>query len=774
MDRFEEASFIIKSINEYQSDKMDEPTFIKNICGYFDKIKKLTLSSSDLKFLKYISNMCGIPHYYDLIVTKFAHEDKISNFDLNTLSSSIYESTLYVDEKIKIHKYQKKVLNLFKRKQSNRFFLSATTSFGKTYLIYEIIKKMNYNNIVLIFPTIALLSENYEKMMLSPSYDFFKKNFKIHTLSDVDDIGDNNIFVFTPERYLSFIDKHSEICLDFVFVDEIYKLDNEFVIDSINVENERDTAYRIALQNLLKKTSDVLLAGPYIELPNIKNHHKNQSFNIFLNNNNFRIIDYNNYEIVNKTQTLIGNRLIKFDDDLTVNLEGYGKKNKSERVAKIVRDITNSCENVILYSRGPGMAEKYAKELISKLTNEKEQISPDLNSFICHLSNKFNFDNWIVIESLKHRIGIHHGLVPKYIQKEIVEFFNRGDLGVLVTTTTITEGVNTSAKNLLVLNATKGNKLLKKFDAKNVAGRAGRFLHHFSGRVLILDKKFSEIINGEDEEIKHKNFDNKSLKNEVDYFITDEEFLSKEDLIKKLELIRKQKERGIPDQIMQMYKVISYSDKIVIYDNIISLTKQQHSHIARLIIQLQKGLSLDFDGLKIVLNVIKPIVKNDNLSFLISNETPIKKGSNAGKLYSTLIYALYAYLSDGFLGTIKYNLSRFDTVDQAVRESSRFIFNTLKYQLVKYLGVFNIMYKYHLSTKLNNLLDENIGIDKLLIKLEYNATSEKGRLASDYGVPSSIVEYYDKGEDRKLIKKFDEFESRKFEIIQSIIKSDSI
>jgi hypothetical protein len=43
---------------------------------------------------------------------------------------------------------------------------------------------MKYNNILLIFPTIALLSENLEKIM---HYDFFK-DYKVHTLSDANDI----------------------------------------------------------------------------------------------------------------------------------------------------------------------------------------------------------------------------------------------------------------------------------------------------------------------------------------------------------------------------------------------------------------------------------------------------------------------------------------------------------------------------------------------------------------------------------------------------------
>ncbi|WP_419673672.1 helicase-related protein [Aliarcobacter butzleri] len=35
-------------------------------------------------------------------------------------------------------------------------------------------------------------------------------------------------------------------------------------------------------------------------------------------------------------------------------------------------------------------------------------------------------------------------------QKEIIKLFNNGDINILISTTTITEGVNTSAKNLIV------------------------------------------------------------------------------------------------------------------------------------------------------------------------------------------------------------------------------------------------------------------------------------------------------------------------------------
>ncbi|HHR5879388.1 TPA: helicase-related protein [Providencia alcalifaciens] len=776
MDRIAEAATIIKILNEYRGKEIDDPYFISKVCNYFDKIKDLDLSSSDMKFLRYLSNSCGVPHYYDLLIKKFGHEDDINDFDLNTLSASIYESTLHIDEKIKVHKYQKKILDKFDINNKNRFFLSATTSFGKTFLIYELIKNLEYKNIVLIFPTIALLSENHEKLMLSSEYKYFNNNFAIHTLSDINKIKEKNIFIFTPERYLSFIDKNKAINFDFAFVDEIYKIDNEFMIDSLNIENERDTAYRVALQDILIKCKDILLVGPYIQFPKIDDFSANQSFNIFLNHNEFTVIDFNRYEMVNKSNTLIGNRKIVIDDNLTIDLKGYSGKKIEERIAKIVYDVRSADENMILYSKGPGMAERYAKYIINHNANSK--LSTKLSLFIEHLLKSYKYDNWVVIESLIKKVGIHHGLVPKYIQKEIIDLFNNGDIDILISTTTITEGVNTSAKNLLVLNSTKGNKILKKFDAKNVAGRAGRFLHHYSGRVLVLDKKFNEIINGDDDEIKHKNFDQNSNKNEIDYFITEEPFLNDSDKLNRDAILFELKKRGIPDNIIGMYKVISYSDKLKVFDGICEISDNDFSKINKLISLLNYNLTIDFDGLKAIFRVIKPIILNKDLKFLIETESMVKNGNNKGEYYPILVYLLSFYLKDGFIGSVDYNLRRKKddekyTVDNAIRETSKFVFNTLKYQLVKYLGVFNLMYKYFYTTKNHVDFNEVIGIDKLLVKLEYNAISEKGRLASDYGVPNKVVEYYDNGEIESFAREFDEYEHAKFKLVESILNKNS-
>lgn len=229
MDRIEETTNVLKQINKFKSNQITNDVIVKSVCDYFDIIKSDNLNQSDLKFLKYISNAVGIPHYYDLL-NSFNQTTEIEDFNLNTFSSFLYESTLHTTETRKVHKYQMDILNLFKHNQKNRYFLSASTSFGKTHIVFEIIKKMSYKNVVLIFPTIALLSENLERLISDESYSYFREKYNIHTLSEITEFGDNNLFIFTPERFLSFKEKSPNlIAFDFAFIDEIYKIDNEYL-----------------------------------------------------------------------------------------------------------------------------------------------------------------------------------------------------------------------------------------------------------------------------------------------------------------------------------------------------------------------------------------------------------------------------------------------------------------------------------------------------------------------------------------------------------------
>ena len=765
MDRIKETATIVAKINQHRHKKISDSLLIAAVSNYFDMIKYEEVSSGDLHFLKYISNIVGIPHYFDML-SEFQdnNEININNVNLSTLSAILYEASLYRSDDIKIHKYQKEIIDLFKKGNLNRFFLSASTSFGKTFLVYEIIKKMQYNNVVLLFPTTALLSENLERVISDNKYQYFKNNYKIHILSEIEELGEKNLFIYTPERFLSFIEKQkNNLSFDFVFIDEAYKIDNEYYLDETVKENERDVAYRIATHYSLFDDSDILLAGPYIEFSSSKTN----SFKIFLDINRIKLLNFNDVEIVGKSYYEIKNaKQIRIKENFVINFED---NNKSHRLIRILKAFKEEKENSIIYCSTKPLTEKYAKIIIESDINRNWDISK-YSDFIQHLKNNFHED-WILIKGLENGIGIHHGLVPKYIQKEIIYLFNKGYISILFSTTTITEGVNTSAKNLVVLQSKKGNKELKKFDAQNIAGRAGRFLAHFSGRVIILKNKFLDVIHSEPEEIKHKNYDVNSPKDEIDLFYTQNQFLNNRDLQTKIDIETLQEERNIPDEIIQRFKVVSRKDKITIYDSIKALTSLERSNIRKLISTINISSGIDWEGLQTILNLIEPIVKNEKLKWMIE----YKEYSNINsKEYSIFVYLLHFYLKEGFRGSMNFKINKKkEEINTAIRKTADFIFNTLKYQAVKYLGVFNLMYKFIKSQEENKEFDDVSGIDKLLLKLEYNALTENGRLASDYGVPHKILEFYENPDFSSEIKKdFDDYEKKVFKQIDNIIRKE--
>lgn len=763
MDKIKEATSVVVGINQYRNGEIKDYDLIKTVCTFFDKIKDEDISESDLRFLKYIANTVGIPHFFQLL-DKFDNDLSIADIDLNTLSAIIYESTLNLDEKNQVHKYQKQILEKFSPDKQNRYFLSASTSFGKTHIVFDIIRKMEYQNVVLIFPTVALLSENLERLTATDNYQYFLETYSIHTLSEVTALGSKNLFIYTPERFLSFMEKSTNhIDFNFAFIDEVYKMDNEYIIDEEVRENERDVAYRLAVFESLKPGVDALLAGPYIDFSKQGDRNYNGSFDRFLAENEIELLDYNNYEIVNKSYNDIqSGREHTIDEELSLSFD-TSSGNKTKRLIQTVQSVLSIEQNTIVYCYSTAKVESYAKKIIeSEILNSHS--SQSYNDFISHVTENFNSE-WTLIEALKKGIGIHHGLIPKYLQKEIVSLFNKKQLKVLISTTTITEGVNTSAKNLIVLHSKKGEKQLKKFDAKNIAGRAGRFMHHYSGRVITLDRNFMTAINAVAEGIKHKNYDLEAPKDEIDLFYTKEEFLKPEDRQRVQSINAMQVERDMPDFVFSLYKVVSRKHKIEIYDRIQELNDVELSFIKLLIRQINFRLRIDRDGFQVVLGVLYPIILNQNLKFLIEQR-------DRNGRYSILTHLVQNYLEEGFMGSVRFKMEEREMgVDQAIRETSKFVYNTLKYQVVKYLGVFNVMYKLSQSKKTRQPFDEISGIDRLLTKLEYNALTPNGRIASDYGVPSSIVDYYESSDNAENIKsQFDTYEKSIFERVEKIVR----
>ena len=753
MDRLSRTADIIKAYYRYKQ-TADAASFVKEVCNFFDIIKGETLSESDLNFLVFLANE-GIPQYYDLLKEKFT-DVRISDENINslTLSAIFHDASLIVGDS-KLHRYQKSVLDSFEHGQKNRYVLTAPTSFGKTFLAYEIIQKMQYRNVLLIFPTISLLSENYARLC---DWNVFIE-YTIHSLSEeAFDPNDKNIFIFTPERFLSFMDSHQRLHFDFAFNDEVYKIDNSFIIDQETTgENERDTAYRLALEFICNLAYDMLLAGPYMELPSI-NSHNTQSFNNFAHDNGFSFLHYNQFEIVSKAYMTIKGKQQYLIDKMPVAI---GSISKAKKISNIVNAISSPSDNTIIYCGRKSDTESYANQLLkdqSLISSFQEKCalrgSAIYEMFLEHLQNTFG-DDWIVLKALKCRIGIHHSLVPKYIQKEIINLFNSGALICLFSTTTITEGVNTSAKNIIITSSKKGSKSLRQFDAKNIAGRAGRFQHHYSGRVIDLNNGFENIVNGQPDVLEHKNYDVQSPKIDVDYQITKDQYLSESDRQEKAIILSQVAASEIPSEVFDCFRVVGPKDKLVLYSRIANMpwwTADEIKQVSRYLAQ-SNAHRLYWSGFQQIIDLIFPIVHEDKLKKLIA----IRTGKQ--QRYSLITVLLSSYLNGGFLSMVDYYVSKAEppkTKDEAIRTVADFVYNVFKYHLVKYLGLFDVLYRYHISKMENIAMEDVAGLGLLLQKLEYNALSPAARKVSDFGVPFKLIDCYDSQQYDK--NQFDAYE----------------
>lgn len=737
MDKSTAAADAIRQINLAKEDASMRPSMIKAVCTYFDMVKDETLSDADKLFMHYLANQAGVPQYYYPMLN--VGEDIVEEIGLQTLGNFIQESSLVVGEGVMLHHYQKEILDKYEHGKRNRYFLSAATSFGKTFLIYEIMRKMEYENIALIFPTISLLSENLFKIHTKQEYAWIKDRYHIHTLSETEKLDVNNLYIFTPERFLSFLDKNKEVKLDFVFVDEVYKLDNGFIIDEIQQENERDVAYRIALHELLRDdVTDALLVGPYIVLPSAEENGNGTSFQAFLDWYGFTAIDYNRYDIVNKNEVIVGTaKKIKVNDTFYL---AFTDSTKTAHVVQLVKQLLEINENAIIYCSQKPYTESWAKEIIKGIVDLPDVQHERVLRLTNHLSNLFaegKGSQWIVTKALKKGIGVHHGLVPKYIQQEIISLFNDGILKVLICTTTITEGVNTTAKNMIVLSGKKGTKDLKKFDAQNIEGRAGRFMEHYSGRIFILDKEFTKRMAENDEVLQHKLFDKNAEKKDVDIVLTESQFLTQSQTERKL-ILNDMKEKGLmPEACFDEFRTVAYEDKIYLYNTIARFSESDRDKINELIRRFVGQHKTYYAGLELICQSVRSIIKNDNLRFYVENGDPQR-----GNCY--LVDMISAFVARGFAGSVNYYIIKKNIgVDAGVRKAAEFVFNILRYQVVKYFGLFNLMYKNYESVRTGKPLDEISGIEALLLRLEYSADTQLGRKASDIGASFKVVNYYD-------------------------------
>lgn len=379
---------------------------------------------------------------FALGLTMYSRNNSFDSLVYNAFASSA------LDEDISLHPEQRKVLSLIEENKGLVF--SAPTSFGKTFIVFEYICRHKPHTVVMVVPTLALIDEYKQKIIKKYKSQF--SEYSIHLSIDPDkkyDFSKKNIFIVTHDRVID----ENVISLfpnvDFLVIDEVYKLQKD-------TSNDRILILNIAYYNMVKISSKYVLLAPFIS--GIENLDKLQDTPVFYSTNYSPVVnDVITYDIISE------------DDRL-----GY--------VDKVLNTIPPN-ENTLIYFPTVIEIDNYISNTTLKNTGTVLNRNKILDDFISWGKREIH-PEWSIIKALENGFLVHHGQLPLGIRMLELSLFNddNSQYTRLICTSTLLEGVNTTAKNIIISKPHRGyRQVFDAFDFYNLVGRTGRLYHHFLG-----------------------------------------------------------------------------------------------------------------------------------------------------------------------------------------------------------------------------------------------------------------------------------------------------
>lgn len=782
------ANQLINAINEYDPDNSETVNQLRDLVCWVSDNNEIN-SNPTIKELLYIaSQKMRVFGYNEL--NRFDKEPSVAVGSISDMSNHaikcLYQSNS--DETKTLDKTQKEVVDLFQRISPRRLLVSAPTSYGKTFLMREIIYLYHnrYKNILLVFPTVALLLENASVM----SWFVNKFNLDYHIVKTVDDScasSGNKIFVFTPERALQLLSSFPDIKIDFFFFDEVYKIDEDYCNDEIfeNIDDvelkqknressflneDRGKTFRIALYLLSKTVDEYYLAGPNLSL---------DYFGLGMK----RFLEINHITV----------KEIKFEPTLRITVNAYTTKLKEEipctlrqpetraltRISSTINDKVKDVVSYIksqgygqtlLYCATPAKAIEYSNNLSNAVgeTNAFNHFPEDFKRFIAHIRKEYDVnqsvDEWSLVQVLKNGFGMHHGKLPKYIQREILEQFNKKTFSALFCTSTIIEGVNTDAQNMIILNSSKGRKKLSQFDIKNIKGRAGRYYHCFVGRVFYMNKELQKIEGAGELELEFATFSDKNLST-IDLDNAKAEDLTDRNKFKKVERDKHTKNFRLPEAVFEKNRTISKENQ----ENLLQkLSENAEYGIYRMLITH----SVDVENF-LKYRWITKLLNTFYSAGLINDKTRKKFSAVANSYYER-----------GFKGILEYEIDQYNngntkSIDKAYNEAFKSLRGILEHQIPKMLSLFESIIIYVAEQK-----GDDVSLFTLSRVRRYYETGVKsalGEALTEYGFPADAIRRLEQEftalirlsvpeakrfchvHHNEVLKQFDEYEKKLFE-----------
>lgn len=382
--------------------------------------------------------------------------DNLFNLDLTVYTANYsFESAVYnavsqsvIDSTISLHPEQQKALRAIY--DNHGLIFSAPTSFGKTFVMFEFISRELPNNVFLVVPTLALVEEYNRKIIRKYSGVF--GNYRVHTnLTGKLRLGPRNIFILTHDRVIDpeAYKQIDQLQIDLLVIDEVYKLQR-------SERNDRVLVLNLAYYNLVKRASRHILLAPFIG--GIVNLDRLPRKPAFLRS------DYS--PVVNEVQTY--------------EIPDSENETRFLKTAEILSLLPPDENRIVYFPTVSSLA-----QFCTFFGSGGGSVSPSrrIISFLKWVRREFHKD-WYVVRAVENGILVHNGQIPVGIRSFMLSLFNteRSVYRTLLSTSTLLEGVNTSAKHIVITKASRtGEEPFDAFDFFNLVGRSGRLYEHYLG-----------------------------------------------------------------------------------------------------------------------------------------------------------------------------------------------------------------------------------------------------------------------------------------------------
>lgn len=413
---------ILEASKISKSERYEDPEALEIAIRLLDASERGLVPFGSHGAIEHLAEECGLFPYIDIN-------------KLNPLRATLIEFfSVGLDQKLYLHAKQMEVLTHLLAGEN--VALSAPTSFGKSLIVDAFVQRAEPSTVVAIVPTIALIDETRRRL---------EKNFgdRYQLLTKPSDVrgSDRAIYVLTQERFLN---RDDVTKIDFLFVDEFYKLDP-------GREDARFRTLNVALYRAQRVAKQFFLAGPNIAALNIGPAWKDRITFI-----------RSSYQ--------------------TVTVNSIDRTKSDEKFSTFLGDLRSiGDEQSLIYLKSPPASRRLLEELLAEGYAQECEVGEELGQWIAENYHP----EWVLAGAVKRGIALHHGKIPRALAQLFVQLFNDGELPIMLCTSTLIEGVNTSAENVFVYDKEISTRPFDYFSFSNIRGRVGRMMQHFVGRVFL-------------------------------------------------------------------------------------------------------------------------------------------------------------------------------------------------------------------------------------------------------------------------------------------------